>query len=174
MKMMIKRVASLALVASLSVLSSCDYGEKDDEKKQENAALLVALAPHAMEINGTWSVFSETEIISAQASLAAGAAGTWVDSGSYGYTREVVEFDNATRTAYVRFPRQSWMLLGSCTTTCYGRRVWTQYQSRYYYCEVVYNKTSLAEAKADTATADATNPTTGGCNGYSWNPLVAQ
>jgi len=87
----------------------------------------------------------------------------------------IVEFDNNTKTLYVKGIKEpSWAdcngngTYGERGVECYSRVVWTKYNNDYYYCEIVYNKGSLEQAKSDPATADSSNPASGGCGVLSF------
>ena len=55
----------------------------------------------------------------------------------------------------------------------FSRFDWTTFESRLYTCQVAFSEDTAAEAEAAT-TADRTDPTTGGCGGFSWSGLTAQ
>jgi hypothetical protein len=80
----------------------------------------------------------------------------------------VVEFDNATRTAYTQ----------NAATDAFNPRkfnkvLWTTpVGNSFYYCMVDYGQASLAAAKASLKVADAANPDVGGCGGFSWTKLT--
>jgi len=86
----------------------------------------------------------------------------------------IVEFDNNTKTLYVKGIKEpSWAdcngngINGEPGVECYSRIVWTKYNNDYYYCEIVYNKGSLEQAKSDTTTANSSSLASG-CGGFSW------
>jgi len=91
---------------------------------------------------------------------------------SYFTIRLIVEFDNNTKTLYVKGINESDYVdcngngtYGERGVECYSRIVWTKYNNKYYYCEVVYGKGSLEQAKSDPTTADSTDPENRGCGG---------
>ena len=115
-----------------------------------------------LEINGKWKDnFDGEHYIFAQKNAFLGFRGFWevlyLDFNSY-TIRLIVEFDNNTKTLYVKEKN-------SQGVEKYSRIVWTKYNNHYYYCEIVYNKGSLEEAKRDSTTADSSNPESGGCGG---------
>ncbi len=151
--------------------------ENKDGKLDENTENLLLLdylnktSVEFLEINGywkdNWNVYHK---IYAQKSYL-GTTGFWEGL----INRIIVQFDNSTRTLYVKgINEPSWAdcngngTQGENNVECYSRIVWTKFNDFYYYCEIVYNKGSLEEAKSDPTTADATNPDTGGCGGFSW------
>ena len=136
-----------------------------------------------LEINGKWrSDFGENSYIFyifAEKNAFFGFRGFWED-----FTiRLIVEFDNNTKTLYVKgigepiFGEYSADCNGNGTNgetgvECYSRIVWTKYNNDYYYCEIVSNKGSLEQAKSDPKTADSSNPESGGCGNFSWTKFV--
>lgn len=133
---MIHRLASLALVASLSVVSSCDYGGTEDEENKQSAALVsvayvadqayqASLAEQAnhLAINGTWIdgyygggsySLSGTASVPVTNTIEANyGAGISVLSGAFGGTSEILSFDNSANTYYYKHP-----------TYGYGRTRW--------------------------------------------------
>ncbi len=54
----------------------------------------------------------------------------------------------------------------------YNRLVWTEPNAgRFYYCTVDYGLETLAQAESSTQAADASDPASGGCGGFSWTEL---
>lgn len=54
----------------------------------------------------------------------------------------------------------------------FNKIVWTEPSTdSFYYCFVDFGLDTAAAAEASTATADATNPETGGCGGFAWTRL---
>ena len=131
-----------------------------------------------LEINGKWKDDSDSGIvynIYAEKNAFSGFQGFWED-----FTlRKIVEFDNNTKTLYVKGIGESDYVdcngngtYGERGVECYSRVVWTKYNNDYYYCEIVYNKGSLEQAKSDPTTADSTDPENRGCGGFSWTKFV--
>jgi len=127
-----------------------------------------------LEINGKWRAdFGGIYYIFAEKNAFFGFRGFWEE---YNYTiRLIVEFDNNTKTLYAKQINEPFMTDCNGNRTpeesgveCYSRIVWTKYNNKYYYCEVVYGKGSLGQAKSDPTTADSSNPESGGCGGFSW------
>lgn len=128
-----------------------------------------------LEINGSWKDnYSGYHQIYAEKNPISGVHGFWE-----GLTNKIiVEFDNSSKTLYVKgINEPSWAdcngngTNGENGVDCYSRIVWTKYNDSYYYCEIIYNKGSLDEAKNDPTTADASNPASGGCGGFFWTKL---
>jgi len=125
-----------------------------------------------LEINGKWKDNWNTyHYIFAEKNPISGVHGFWEGL----VNRIIVEYDNVSKTLYVKgINEPSWAdcnengTNGEKGVECYSRIVWTYYNNHYYYCEIVYNKKSLDQAKSDPATANATNPDTSGCGGFSW------
>ena len=44
----------------------------------------------------------------------------------------------------------------------------------FFYCTVAFGLDSAEEARTSTQTADATDPSTGGCGGFTWTELTRQ
>ena len=128
-----------------------------------------------LEINGKWRAdFGENSYIFyifAEKNAFFGFRGFWED-----FTiRLIVEFDNNTKTLYAKQINEPFMTdcngngtNGEPGVECYSRIVWTKYNNKYYYYEVVYGKGSLEQAKSDPATADSTEPEERGCGGSRW------
>lgn len=125
-----------------------------------------------LEINGDYNedIYFDgstliTHRIQAAYEPAVGYAGTWKSETPWGTVeRTVIEFDNGSQTAYVDCP--------ACWTPGISRMVWTVYNDHLYYCEIVFGKSTLAEAKADPAAADPADPTVAGSCGFSyWSRL---
>ena len=128
-----------------------------------------------LEINGLWKdEFNFFHYIYAEKNSFSGLYGFW---GGL-INPVIVEFDNNTKTLYVKgigepiFGEYSADCNGNGIggepgVECYSRIVWTKYNNDYYYCEIVYNKGSLEEAKRDSTTADSSNLASG-CGGFSW------
>lgn len=172
-KKMIHRLASLALVANVAILSACEYGGKEDEQKHDNATLLsVALMTEGLALNGSWADTYAAHDIEASKTMAGGASGTWNQSGSGNTTHATVaEFDNGGRVLYKNVTGCT--VSGWCTTG-YSRVVWTYSGGSLYICDVNYGKATLADAKADPATVDSTSPATAGCGSFAWTRLTAR
>ena len=55
----------------------------------------------------------------------------------------------------------------------FSRFDWTNFASELYFCQGTFAAASEAEAAA-ADTSDATDPTSGGCGGFSWSRLTPQ
>ncbi len=177
------RLISLLLLPALSLLTAaCELSSL--EKEDAPVAMLAALsasfqapalpqAPIELEINGEYGEDFDFDghadmihRIHASFHSSVGYTGTWNSETPFGNPeRTVIEFDNATRTAYVDCP--------ACWTPGISRMQWTVYNGDIYYCEVVYGKATLLDAKADSTTTNPADPTVTGSCGFSyWSRLV--
>ena len=190
MKQKFTKITGFLFVLGLAVSNCAQLGlnqKEANDKDMTNLLALAAVATEQLALNGNWNDnFSNTHAISAQKNIATGAtSGSWVTKSTSSTTdATVVEFDNASKTVYTKTGVPSWCTgqgtsFPSCpcfdAKTCYNRNVWTiDSTGTYYYCQIVYNKPSLAEAKADTTTADSSNPSASGCGSFSWTKLTRQ
>lgn len=155
--------------------------EKEKDYYDKNTETLLLLdnlnkSSEFLEINGKWKDnFNSYHQIFGIKSNSLGTKGFWEDF----VIRIIVEFDNSSRTLYVKgINEQSWAdcdgdsTKGEQGVECYSRIVWTKYDDSYYYCEIVYNKGSLEEAKNDPKTADASDPNSSGCGNFPWTKFV--
>ena len=103
--------------------------------------------------------------------------GEWVSGSGNGVnitdsawgSASIVQYDNAENWAVVGFPADDPFNGGM-----FGRFVWTDVvDASFYHCPVLQGAATVDEALASTATADATDPTTEGCNGGPWFSLTA-
>jgi len=172
------------ILIAFGLLVNC-FGLETDKKDSgldKNAEILL-LADYLnktnveyLEINGKWKDNWNTyHYIYAEKNAFSGLHGFWEGL----INRVIVEFDNNTKTLYVKgINEPSWAdcngngTNGQSGVECYSRIVWTKYNNDYYYCEIVYNKGSLEQAKSDPTTADSSNPASGGCGGFSWTKFV--
>jgi hypothetical protein len=173
----------LTIFIGLHLFVNCfGLGQQKNEgkwdEKQENLFLLDYLQKTSiefLEINGKWKDnFGGYHNIYAEKNPLSGLHGYWEGL----INRIIVEFDNSTKTLYVKSVKEpSWAdcngngTNGQVGVECFSRIVWTKYNDAYYYCEIVYNKGSLEEAKNDPSTANSSNPSTGGCGGFPWTKL---
>ena len=179
----------LAMLAALSVTAaSCaQLGLTEDSANEDNTTMLALAAANAVEalgINGSWSDnFGGSHEIAGGKSFAGGTSGNWKQTFSSGSVTNssVVEFDNSSKTVYLKTPDEPNAFAdcngngtkGETGVECYHKNVWTvTADGSTYYCQIVYNKASLADAKADTAQADASDPANSGCGGFSWTKLT--
>ncbi|MFN3604083.1 MAG: hypothetical protein ACK4UJ_05170 [Leptonema sp. (in: bacteria)] len=153
--------------------------EKDFLDKNSEIFLLLesfGKDPESLEINGKWKDnYSGYHQIYGIKTKKYGTFGFWEGL----FNRIIVEFDNSTRTLYVKgINEPSWAdcngngTNGESGVECYSRIVWTYSNDSYYYCEIVFNKASLNAAKEDPKTANDSNPSAGGCGGFPWTKFV--
>lgn len=185
------RLISLLLLPALSLLTgACDSSSKEGGG---SVALLLAVlqstsratvtpggaspptpadSPIELNINGDYGEDYDFDgssdmihRIHASFHSSVGYSGTWNSETPFGNPeRTVLEFDNATRTAYVDCP--------ACWTPGISRMQWTVYNGDVYYCEIVYGKATLLDAKDDPTTANPADPTVTGSCGFSyWSKL---
>jgi len=108
-----------------------------------------------LAISGTYvDQFSTTQTVTSS---------TWSDS--FADVFHIAEFSNASDYAIAQNDAAN-----AFNANLWSRFDWTMYAGRLYYCQTAYNAASQAAAEA-TAPANATNPTTGGCGGFSWTRL---
>ncbi len=99
-------------------------------------------------------------------------AGAGHPFGPYDSFYRIVSFDNSANVLYYQNSPNASFNAGK-----YGRIHWTEPSSgRYYFCEAVFGKDSLAEAKTDGTAVNSASPGTTGCGGFSWSrmELLAQ
>ena len=133
-----------------------------------------------LEINGKWKDNWTYHYIYAEKNAFSGLHGFWEGL----INRIIVEFDNNTKTLYVKGigePNYGDLYSADCNgngingepgVECYSRIVWTKYNNDYYYCEIVYNKGNLEQAKSDPTTANSSNPASSGCGNSPWTKFV--
>jgi len=109
-----------------------------------------------LEISGTWEDFGNKTIFDNENFNTA-----------YGQS-SIVEYDNSGNTFFYQMSADDQYNPGK-----YGKLVWTEIENdSFYYCLIAYGKETLEEAKDDTATADSSNPDTGGCGGFAWSKVT--
>jgi hypothetical protein len=78
----------------------------------------------------------------------------------------VAAYDNAANVVYTQFPADDMYNPNKFAKTVYTDLA----NDSFYYCMVVFSAATLAEARASTATADASDPENGGCGGtFPWS-----
>lgn len=169
----------------LGFLASCfgPFNKEEENKDVENLILLEIASKEFLEINGTWKDNYNTQHqIFAEKSLSTGTNGYWNTSSNFGNSeRTIVEFDTILKTLYVKTSNEPGYAdcngngtKGETGVKCYSRMVWTNYNNKYYYCEIVFNKATLEEAKNDPATANSSDPDNSGCGGFPWTRFEEQ
>jgi hypothetical protein len=110
----------------------------------------------ALEVAGTWQSMWGSEEIGAQVGDAWGSA-------------TLIEFDNEAKYAILQNPPDA-----EWNPDAYSRVVWTEPEDgSFFYCTVAFGLETLEEARESTATADATDPESGGCGDFEWTRLDA-
>jgi hypothetical protein len=103
-------------------------------------------------------------------------AGSW--ASNFGFDEEisdvswggatVISYDNDENFAVTQQPADDMF-----NPSKFSKVVWTEpAEGRFYYCTVDFGLATAAEAEASTKTADASDPATGGCSGFSWTRLA--
>ncbi len=111
----------------------------------------VGTAAQAVEVAGEWESDFGAEAI---------------DADIWGFA-ELVEFDNDANRAVTRVPDDSEFSPGT-----YSVNVWTAIaDDAFWYCTVAFSLETIDDARASEATADATDPATGGCGDFAWTQL---
>jgi hypothetical protein len=144
----VKRILLVTLMACATFLGSINLiGCFDDE---EEAA--------GLEIVGVWDDnFGGKHTITEN---------TWVMNYGSDTNADIIEYSNDGNIAYVFYKN-------GYSPNTYSRMRWTSITNDvFYYCEEIYAKATLAEAKSDTTKADATNPASGGCGGFAWTEMT--
>lgn len=181
-----KQLTIILLVTVLSfTLWNCQ--QKQDDTKANNNLLLALvqnaevqrLSRYELPINGYWEdgfyignsyLKSGYLIISTNVD----GTGTWSSTSSFGNgNSRIVEIDAANRKLFYQEGVGS-----SYNAKKFGRIDWTEVSSGsceknapkcFYYCLAVFGKNTLAEAKADTTTTNASNPKSSGCGAFGWS-----
>jgi hypothetical protein len=82
----------------------------------------------------------------------------------------IVEFDNDKNIALIHVAATDMY-----NPNKFARYAWTEpTDGGFYLCMEVFGKDTLAEAKDDAATSDATDPENAGCGGFSWTKMTAR
>jgi hypothetical protein len=91
------------------------------------------------------------------------SATMWNDS-------RVVSYDNDQNVVYTQAPCDDLF-----NPRKFGKIVYTEPSNgSFYFCMLEYALDSLTAARASTKVADASNPDSGGCGGFSWTKATAQ
>lgn len=147
------RVARTGLLLSSLLAFACGDGE-DGDGAVESACFTPAAGE--IEIAGDWvSNFDAVESISSD---------SWGDAA-------VTQFDNDDNVAITQNPDDAQFSPGA-----FNRIVWTEpSECTFYYCTVAFGLETEDEALESTATADDTDPETGGCGeSFPWTKLSVE
>ncbi|MCE9500076.1 MAG: hypothetical protein K8R21_06215 [Leptospira sp.] len=180
-------VVSVVLLA----LSACTQSEESVSKKESDANLIAGLlalnqanilaagaASSAnaslnayIEVAGSWNSFTGNQTTKGgdvYISSDSNRKGSWDDNSipnGFSTTRIIQEFDNSKNTLYYLQTVDA-----AFNASRFGKFVWTDMSNNtFYFCEIVFGQSSLAAAKASTATADSSKLTTTGCAGFAWS-----
>ncbi len=175
-----KRNALRVLFAlmALPLFVACPFTFEGDDSEQE----MLLLPLESLEISGSYKDNYGGQHKIQATRVVAGVMGYWNSEDSSSSTQAtIVDFSNQLRTVYTRTGVPDWCTgqgtaFPQCecynTGLCYNRNVWTIDSGDIYYCQIVYNKPTLAEAIADPATANPDDPDTTGCGGtFAWSKL---
>ena len=113
---------------------------------------LAACGGSAIELVGTYtSNFGDDETITES---------NWGDA-------TIEDWDNDANWAVTRNPDDAQYFPGT-----YSKLVWTEPTAgSFYYCYVDFGKDTVEAARTSTQAADASDPDTTGCGGFSWTKL---
>jgi hypothetical protein len=130
------------------------------------AGLLVGCATEEDEtvVNSTYTLEIVGNYLDEYSSDHQVTASTWTSFGG-GSVIHIIAYSNEEN-----------FLLGqndavnSFNPNMYARQDWTYFNGSLYYCSTVYDGATLQDAYA--GSADSSNPTLGGCGGFSWTNLT--
>ncbi len=161
----------------LIVLSFVNTGCFDDGKSNsDTSTLIMAIAQaNALEIQGNWQIgFYSGGSDGGTYGTAAVSTTLWNEPGNQKLT--ILETDSSGRHFYY---------LSSATDpfnpNTYGRFDWNAVHSNdcpggasicFEYCQAVFGKSTLAEAKNDATVSDSSNFKSSGCGGFGWNYAI--
>jgi hypothetical protein len=92
-----------------------------------------------------------------------------IDSDAFtGYgTSAITEYDNQDNSMITQNPPDA-----SWAPSKFNKIVWTELEGgTFYYCTVAFSLDTAEAARSSTATADDSDPESGGCGGFSWTRL---
>lgn len=142
--------------AASDTSSSPDLSTPDSTEPSDATDLLDetdAAVETEIEIAGEWRTqFDTTEVISS-------ASWAWMD---------LIEFDNAENLAITQNPSDDMF-----NPEAFNRIVWTEPEGgAFAYCMVAFGLATLDEARASSASADASDLEQG-CGGFAWTLMTA-
>lgn len=82
----------------------------------------------------------------------------------------ILEYDNDANVVYAQNSPDDEYNPSKFTKTVYTEPA----NDSFYFCLIVYNAATLADAKADTTVADDTDPESSGCGGFAWSKATRQ
>lgn len=129
------------LVGLLAIVALASFGCGDEDTSVTG-----------IEVAGTWnSNFGGSETITDDA---------WNGAA-------IIEFDNTTNFVVTQTPADS-----EFNPSKFNKLVWTEpANNAFYYCFVDFGRDTAEQARTSTQTADATEPASSGCGGFSWTEL---
>ncbi len=91
----------------------------------------------------------------------------WTQTSSFGSSiYNITQFDNAGNWVIAQNDASN-----SLNPSLWSRLDWTWYMDAWYVCQTVYGA-ATEQSALDTPAADSTDPTTGGCGGFTWSLLT--
>ncbi len=141
----IRRLMVFGAGALIALVGIAGCGDDDDDGMTNE-----------FELVGTWSSnFGGTETITST-------------SWDFGFTvATLVEFDETANVAITQNPPDA-----SFNADLYSRIEYTEPDNdTFFYCTVAFGLPTLDAARTSTQTADATDPSSGGCGGFTWTQL---
>ncbi|MEI1277558.1 hypothetical protein V6Z05_04470 [Leptospira venezuelensis] len=168
------RTKAIILLFALSLINTACF--ETEKSESDNTAILAAIIQaNYIEIAGSWQVgFYSGGSDGGVYDTAAITAKSWIEQGGQKLT--VVEVDNTNRKLYYRSSADD-----AFNPNKYGRIDWTAIHSNscpssaarcFEYCQAVFGKNTLAEAKSDATTTDSSNFKSAGCSGFGWNYMI--
>jgi hypothetical protein len=145
-----KLLLTSLLLATLSLTACGDADESDDLPTPSCEALTLSCAG----ITGDWNDNF--------------GGMTTITDDLWGADK-VIEVDTTNRVAIIQYAEDDMF-----NPNKFNRYVWTApaQDGSFFFCTEVFGKDTLAEAKADPATSDASDPTTGGCGMFPWTKMT--
>ena len=144
------------------------------------AAALAATAADQGNVNGGCGGFAWSTLDATSVAIEVGGVNVdewatehtvtddvWVQASSFGTgIYNISQFDNTDNFAIAQNDASN-----TLNPSLWSRLDWTWYQDAFYVCQTAFDAADEAAALA-TAPADATDPPTGGCGGFSWSNLT--
>ncbi|PKA17524.1 hypothetical protein [Leptospira haakeii] len=168
------RTKAIILLFALSLINTACF--ETEKSESDNSAIIAALIQaNYIEVGGSWQIgYYSGGSDGGVFGTAAITAQSWIEQGMQKLT--IVEIDNANRKLYYQASADD-----SSNPSKYGRIDWTAIHSNscpssasrcFEYCQIVYGKNTLAEAKSDPATSNPSAIKTNGCNGFGYNYMI--
>lgn len=143
-----------------------DFGKDSAEAARNGATTVDASAPDERGCGGfSWTrVFRPIEV---RGSFRSSFGGMETVTSTSWSGIAIRRFSNQQNYAVVQSPPDDMF-----TPNKYSKLVWTEPTAAgFWYCTVDFGKATLSAAETSTQTADASDPDTTGCGGFSWTHL---